>query len=685
LIGWLVVKDASVIRKVFAKPALIGAALAVLCGWALWTPLGEGWENASYDSLFRFGHRAVTNQLVIIQMDNESYDSLQQDRNKIWDRSLHADLLNQLTADRARLVVFDVLFKTPDDPAKDEKLAEAMRKNGHVVIAAFVEDGNENDPQIERADIEQPQQLFLDAATNWGLGKAGASTYQLVRQHWPFVAPGEGDFHSLGWVAAQVDRAHFDTNAEHQWLRYYGKNYYGKYGPGERLPYDQALTKSSNYFSGKIVFIGNWPEKPNDPGACEINNDKFRTPYTQQTGKAVGGVEIMATTFLNLVNHDWLRRLPAWCEILLLMLTGTLLGGGLCRLKPQWSLLVAAGIFLVVMLAFVSWSYFSNHWFPWLIIAGGQVPCALAWAWVSHTRTVTHYFERFPGYTPVGEKPFGKGAYGQVWLVRNVIGQFQALKEIERANLNFPDAGPYAREFYGIQSYMPVSGDHPGLLQIYYINCSHANFDDPKGYFYYAMPLGDACDPDWQQKGVDYKPRDLQGACDLAGGRLPVHECVRVGIALLEALDFLHGKNLVHRDIKPSNIIYVKNRPKLADVGLVREAPRDGQEATQVFTPGYEDPLGLGTNLADLYALGKTLYVISTRYKPAPSQEDPEKSFPTVPPGLGDQPDFMRLDAIILKATSREGTAQRYPSAAAMLAALREAQSELDAGQTQKM
>ena len=28
----------------------------------------------------------------------------------------------------------------------------------------------------------------------------------------------------------------------------------------------------------------------------------------------------------------------------------------------------------------MSWSYFGNHWFPWLVIAAGQVPVALVWA-----------------------------------------------------------------------------------------------------------------------------------------------------------------------------------------------------------------------------------------------------------------------------------------------------------------
>src|SRR5260370_12280611 len=41
---------------------------------------------------------------------------------------------------------------------------------------------------------------------------------------------------------------------------------------------------------------------------------------------------------------------------------------------------LAAGVALVIALGAVSWSYFSNYWFPWLVIACGQAPCALVWA-----------------------------------------------------------------------------------------------------------------------------------------------------------------------------------------------------------------------------------------------------------------------------------------------------------------
>ena len=52
-------------------------------------------------------------------------------------------------------------------------------------------------------------------------------------------------------------------------------------------------------------------------------------------------------------------------------------------------------------------------------------------------------------------------------------------------------------------------------------------------------------------------------------GRLPVAECVRIGLALTTALEHLHQHGLVHRDVKPSNVVFVQGVPKLADIGLV--------------------------------------------------------------------------------------------------------------------
>src|SRR5262249_685533 len=101
-----------------------------------------------------------------------------------------------------------------------------------------------------------------------------------------------------------------------------------------------------------------------------------------------------------------------------------------------------------------------------------------------------------------------------------------------------------------------------------------------------------------------YRPRTL--ARDLAQRvRLPLVDCLNLGLTLTLALGHLHRHGLIHRDIKPSNIIFVGGVPKLADIGLVTEAQGAN---TFVGTEGFVPPEGPTSPQADLYALGKVLY-----------------------------------------------------------------------------
>src|SRR5436309_11815771 len=147
---------------------MTGAALAVMCGLILWEkPVGKPWVNASYDYLFGFGARTATNQLVLIVMDNDAYDYFHLDRMQPWDRKLHAELLNKLTGDGCRLVVFDVFFRKAGDPVADQALAEAIRAHGRVVL--MTETAVLEYPDLEGVRPLRPAEPFLSAAgTNWG-------------------------------------------------------------------------------------------------------------------------------------------------------------------------------------------------------------------------------------------------------------------------------------------------------------------------------------------------------------------------------------------------------------------------------------------------------------------------------------------------------------------------------------
>ena len=607
--------------------------MAVLAGLILWgLPLGDFWINASYDYQFRFSSREVNSKVALILMDNAAFDQFHQSRERPWERGLHAQLLNRLADDGCAMVVMDSFFREPRESVADDALAAAMRRQKHIVLMA--EQSQITHPAFDGAQPILPFKPFLDASgNNWGVAWLDPDLDSIVRRHWPFPSP--GPYPSLSWSAAHALGATSSQKPQERWLRYYGEN-----GAWAKMSYGYALTQPAGYFRDQIVFIGNHPKTTLPDG----ENDKFSTSYTRWTGEASGGVEILLTSFLNLVNNESLLRPAVWIEIFVLAAAGIGLGGGLCRVRFKIVIAVAVAVVVVVPLTAVLLSHYSNYWFPWLIIAGGQLPCALAWAVLMRIplagNPASEPLPQTPGYQLI-QPPFAEGAYGKVWLARNKTGQWRALKAVYLAKFdNNPD--PYEREFDGIQKYMTLSDKHPGLLQVDFVSEKGAK------YFYYVMELGDSVVPGWEKTPVSYKPRDLDHERgQMPGRRLPVKECVRIGMALCDALDFIHRQGLTHRDIKPQNIIFVCGRPKLADLGLVTDVRLLGEPGTLVGTPGYMPPPPdrPGTVSADIYALGVVLYVLATGRSP---MLFPEMAKTLV--SADDSSEFLGLNNIILAA-----------------------------------
>jgi WD40 repeat protein len=240
----------------------------------------------------------------------------------------------------------------------------------------------------------------------------------------------------------------------------------------------------------------------------------------------------------------------------------------------------------------------------------------------------------------------GSGSYGEVWLARNVMGTYRAIKVVYRRT--FTSDRPYEREFNGMKMFEPVSRSHDSLVDILQIGRN-----DEAGYFYSVMEVGDDVLEGQQVDPDRYEPKTLSRELTRRG-RLPFTECVDLGLSLASGLGHLHDHGLIHRDIKPSNIIFVNGIPKIADIGLVTEA---GGARSFVGTEGFIPPEGPGTAQADLYSLGKVLYEIS-------SGKD-RQAFPQLPTRLHDLQDreeYLELNAVILKACE-EDLNQRYQTA----------------------
>ena len=115
----------------------VGALLAALVGFFLDAyPVGRSVRYASYDLLHIWRGDVPADEAVLVEMDEVSHRELGQSYIKAWDRRIHAKLISLLTAAGAKVIVFDIVFNDPSDPAQDDELIQATEKSGRVVLAA---------------------------------------------------------------------------------------------------------------------------------------------------------------------------------------------------------------------------------------------------------------------------------------------------------------------------------------------------------------------------------------------------------------------------------------------------------------------------------------------------------------------------------------------------------------------
>ncbi len=358
--------------------AMVGAFFAPWSMGPVTWKAGESLALRSYDFPFLWRAQIDAPEVVIVYLDAKTREQYSPEGGS-WERRLYARLLERLIEDQASVVVFDMLFEKPKDPRVDQNLADLMRRHGNVVIGSDLKislhqtgDG----PAGGQRTLQLPLPLFREAARSVGLI---VLKQEAVQRH---LYQGLPETPTINWVAAKLNRTHlplpsFEHFGEH-WLNFYGPAYSLKSVSLSDAVQPDGIPR--DFFRGRTVFVGGHPSL--FPG------EQFQTPFSREErfgGSTFQqswspGVELLATSYLNLVRKEYITRLFWPWQLTLIVLFGGLAGAGLLLCRPwhaAWiSLLAAATIAILSMQwqdhQFVSWT--------WLVPVAIQLPVALLWS-----------------------------------------------------------------------------------------------------------------------------------------------------------------------------------------------------------------------------------------------------------------------------------------------------------------
>ena len=276
------------------KHGLFVLVIVVLTtGWCLLAQLGflQGIENRAQDRLL--AERSASADIVIVTIDNKSIQELGV---WPWPRSLHAQVIENLTGAGAKVIGYDVTFSEASKAVEDKALGDVIARSGRVVLAS------------ESVLLIRGSAVPLETSELkpiWTGTRSGPTT---------LVPDSDGVVRQVPREIERADGKLVPTFA--------GLIVGGAHGGLLRVPFVggphsyaevsavDVINKNfaPDRFQNKIVLVG--------ATAADLH-DEYLTPFGQ--GQATSGVEIQANVIQSLIEGASLHLLSNTQEMLLLV------------------------------------------------------------------------------------------------------------------------------------------------------------------------------------------------------------------------------------------------------------------------------------------------------------------------------------------------------------------------------
>lgn len=264
------------------------------------------WDHVLYDRWLTLSSQPNTEaDPIVIAIDERSLAELGP---WPWPRQIHAELINRLTDARAAAIGLDLLFAEPQ-PAADAVLADAIARNGRVVIPVIAESERLNAPlretlsvpaiaasaaSIGHVDIElDPDGIARRTYLQAGLGAP----------HWPNLALAVARIAHASVAIETDDTRPANEGNTYRWVRDQPLliAYLGAPGYFPRVSFVDVLRGRVGpaEFEGRTVLIG---------ATAEGLSDALPTPTSGQS-IPMPGVEVLGHIFRGIVDQRSIRSI----------------------------------------------------------------------------------------------------------------------------------------------------------------------------------------------------------------------------------------------------------------------------------------------------------------------------------------------------------------------------------------
>ncbi|AZF61034.1 Signal transduction histidine kinase [Pseudomonas sp. LBUM920] len=342
---------------------LIGLVLLPFTVYLSLSP-GLALNNPLYDSLRRLTPLPVDPRILLVTIDDQSLKKLGQ---WPWPRSVHADLIDRLSAARPAGILFDVIFSEPGEAADDQRLADAVCKAGNVLLPTASSD----------APDEQLLPL-LKCAKGMGQINVEADNDGVVRSLYMREGPPGNTLAQLAWLAytltgqtSPMPGLAREPDGQHWHREHAVRVPYTAQGHFPSVSYVSVLQGEvpPDVLRGRLILVG---------ATAYGMGDRFVTPLSSTVG-STAGVEIQANILNGLLLGRSIVDLPGWLAALMAASLVALLLG-LLLYRPRYALWMTLACMVTALLG--SWALLRlGHWWSPAACLIGLLLSYLIWNW----------------------------------------------------------------------------------------------------------------------------------------------------------------------------------------------------------------------------------------------------------------------------------------------------------------